>query len=131
MKIVFSLHVKEYAYDNKYMRSLITRAVCIHTVYDDNWILVIIHFGHIIFDLHNTLYRNCSSGITYITYLLTILSIKICLVLHKYCSKTPLEHDDARDSIISSNCRIRNICKLTASVYLLFFFIVDCDCVTS
>ena len=91
LKIGFSLHVQEYACDSKRVRPLITRIVCTPTVYHDNGIFVIIHFEYIIFHLHNTLcYWNCSSGFTYINYSLTILS-KNLPVLHKYCSKTPLQ----------------------------------------
>ena len=75
LKIGFSLHYQEFSCDNKRVCQLITRIVCTHTVYHDNWILVIIHFGHIIFHLHikYTLLLSCSFGITYITYFLTIL----------------------------------------------------------
>ena len=76
LKISFSYHFQEYSYGNKRMRPLITRIVCTHTVYCDNWILVIVHFWpyYISFTWYTLLLNPFFWYYIYINYWLTILS---------------------------------------------------------
>ena len=114
LKIGFSLQLQEYACDNKYVRPLITRSV--YTRFWPDYIsFTIIHFVIELF-----FWYNIHKSLTYnLVQKLALFCINIV---------PNLSSNHARDSITSSYCRIRSNCKLTASVYLLsFFLIVDCE----
>ena len=94
---------------------LITRSVCMQLLLIiENMILLSYIFGHIIFNLHNTLcYWNCTYGITYINYLFCINIVQ----------KLPL--NQAQYSMIISNCAIGKAHDLCIFLFFLLTVILN------